>query len=123
MWLWSPDAPAMDLRPYHDGMGIDTHAKQIEGLEITYEDWEKGFDTPHGIARTNEMMLFVLPATPARQKLVNIAKIVQEPPLLACTPEHIHSAGVFGSWSLPDRSTPNSRPGNSSALAKPRSIR
>ncbi len=27
-------------------------------------------------------------------------------PLLACSPEYIHSTGVFGVWSLPDRSTP-----------------
>jgi hypothetical protein len=29
-----------------------------------------------------------------------------ELPLLACTPEYLHATGVFGVWSLPDRSTP-----------------
>lgn len=106
LWLWSPDAPPMDLRPYHDGMGMDTYPKQIEGLEITYEDWEAGFDTPHGIARTSEMTLFVLPATPTREKTVDIAAAIAQPPMLACSPQQIHAAGVFGSWSLPDRSTP-----------------
>ena len=48
MWMWSPDAPAMDLRFYHDGMGQDTHEKQYDGgLEITYEDYEPGFGSAH----------------------------------------------------------------------------
>jgi hypothetical protein len=32
-------------------------------------------------------------------------KAAHEPPLLMASPEHMHSAGVFGIWSLPDRST------------------
>lgn len=48
LWLWAPQAGPMDLRPYHDGMGQDTYAKQVEGLEITYEDHEPGFDRPEG---------------------------------------------------------------------------
>ena len=39
----------MDLRFYHDGMGMDSHPEEIEGLNITYEDYEKGFGTPHGV--------------------------------------------------------------------------
>jgi hypothetical protein len=105
MWLWSPDAPAMDLRFYHDGMGMDTHAKQLEGLEITYEDYEPGFTTATGIARTSEMVLWALPATPPRQQLVNLSSTLTDPPLLACAAQHYHAAGVFGTWSLPDRST------------------
>ena len=33
LWLWSPEAAPMDLRFYHDGMGQDTYAEQLEGLE------------------------------------------------------------------------------------------
>ena len=107
MWLWSPGAPAMDLRFYHDGMGMDTYPEQIEGLEITYEDYEPGFDTPHGIARTSEMFLWALPATPARQQLVQFARAVQQPPQLVARPEDYLRAGVFGAlWTLPDSSTP-----------------
>jgi hypothetical protein len=109
MWLWSPEAPAMDLRFYHDGLGMDSYEKQTHGgLEITYEDYEPGYGTPHGIARTNEMMLWALAATPAREELVKMADAVAVPPLLACTPEHLHFTQVFGGaiWSLPDRSTP-----------------
>jgi hypothetical protein len=105
MWLYSPEAPAMDLRFYHDGLGLDTHAKQLEALEITYEDYEPGFGTPHGIARTSEMRLWALPATPSREVLVQMKNAVQAPPLLVCAPERYHAAGVFGPWSLPDRSS------------------
>jgi len=54
VWMWSPDAPAMDLRFYHDGMGMDMHAEELQGLEITYEDYEKGFPSTksRGPART-----------------------------------------------------------------------
>ncbi|HYO09292.1 MAG TPA: twin-arginine translocation signal domain-containing protein [Tepidisphaeraceae bacterium] len=111
MWLWSPDAPAMDLRFYHDGMGMDTHPKQIEGLEITYEDYEPGFGTATGIARTSEMLVQVLPATPERQHLVDLAKIIQAPPQLAASPQHMHATQVLGvpMWGLPDRSSPASK--------------
>jgi hypothetical protein len=106
LWLWSPDAPAMDIRFYHDGMGMETHRDELDGLEITYEDYEKDFGTPHGKGRTSELMLWVLEATPSREKTVAMARAVQAPPLLAAAPEHIHAAGVFGPWSLPDRTHP-----------------
>jgi hypothetical protein len=105
MWLWSPEAPPMDLRPYHDGMGEDTYAKQLDALEITYEDYEPGFNTPHGIARTSELMLWALAATPARERLVELAEAVRAPGMVVCRPEYYHSIGLFGAcWGLPDRS-------------------
>lgn len=106
LWLWSPDAPAMDIRFYHDGMGMETHREELEGLEITYEDYEEGFGTPHGKARTTELMLWALPATPSREATAAMADTVRTPPLLAAAPEHMHAAGVFGPWSLPDHSHP-----------------
>ena len=45
-WLFSPEAQPMDLRFYHDGLGQDTYEEQLEGLEITYEDYEPGFGNP-----------------------------------------------------------------------------
>ena len=106
-WLWSPEAAPMDLRFYHGGMGMSTHPQQLEGLEITYEDYEPGFATANGVARTSELMLWPVAATPGREKLVEMARAVQAPPLLACAPEHYHRAGVFGAlWTLPDRSVP-----------------
>lgn len=107
LWLWAPDASPMDLRFYHDGMGQDTHREQLEGLEITYEDYEPGFGTPHGIARTSEMMLWALPGTPSRETFAQLAATVRQPPVLVCRPEHYHAAGVFGGiWAPVDRSTP-----------------
>lgn len=105
-WLWSPSAPAMDLRPYHDGLGQDGYADQLDALEITYEDWEEGYNTPRGIARTHELTVFAFPATPDQEVLSRLAQTVQDPPLLQATPQALHRAGVFGDWSLPDRSTP-----------------
>jgi PcRGLX-like protein C-terminal alpha/alpha toroid domain/PcRGLX-like protein central beta sandwich domain/PcRGLX-like N-terminal RIFT barrel domain len=107
MWLWSPQAKAMDLRFYHDGMGMNTYPKQIDGLEITYEDYEPGFGTPIGIARTTELNLWITAATPENQQLVDFAKDVMTPPILAASPQSLHRAQAFGPiWSLPDRSTP-----------------
>jgi hypothetical protein len=107
LWVWAPDAAPMDLRFYHDGMGETTYAEQTEGLEITYEDYEPGFEKPYGVARTSELMLWALPATPSRERLLELGGAVNLPPIVACTPPYLHSIGLFGRlWSLPDRSTP-----------------
>lgn len=106
-WLWAPDAAAMDLRGYHDGMGQDTYEKQLEGLDITYEDYEPGFDKPEGVARTSELFLFPVAATPTRERLVEFAEVVRTPPVLVTTPEHLHRCAVFGDlWAPVDRSAP-----------------
>jgi hypothetical protein len=95
-WLWSPDAPEMDMRFY------DT---QGHGLDAAYEDAQPGLSTAHGVARTSELTLFASAAFPARPDTVSMAAAGAQLPLLAATPEYIHSTGVFGAWSLPDRST------------------
>ncbi|BET68321.1 Tat pathway signal sequence domain protein [Opitutales bacterium ASA1] len=107
LWMWSPEAPAMDLRFYHDGLGMDTYPEQLEGLEITYEDYEPGYGTPQGVARTTEIELHALAATPSRPALAAIATAIDRPPLLAARVEDYLHAGVFGRlWSPVDRSTP-----------------
>ncbi|MFG1703354.1 Tat pathway signal sequence domain protein [Nonomuraea sp. M3C6] len=106
VWLWSPSAPAMDLRFYHDGMGQDTFAEQLEGLEITYEDYEPGFGDAHGVARTHELTLRAHDATPSSPDLAAHAAAMNRPGLLAVAPERVLESGVFGVWGLPDRSTP-----------------
>lgn len=105
-WLWSPDAPAMDLRAYRPVGGMDTHEKENEGLAITYEDYEAGWGRPYGIARTSELTLWALPATPSHAALAAMSSSVERTPRLTVSPERIHQAQVFGVWSLPDRSTP-----------------
>lgn len=104
-WLHSPEAEPMDMRFYHDGLGQDDYASQLEGLEITYEDYEPGFGDAHGIARTHELWLRPYEATPATTVFAEHAGMVADAPQLAASPASIHAAGVFGDWSLPDRST------------------
>ena len=96
LWLWAPDAPAMDLRFYHDGMGQDTYEKQLDGLDITYEDYEPGFGTPHGVARTSELEIQAVAVTPTHEALAVMAAGIQDPPLLVCHPVYYQQSGVFG---------------------------
>lgn len=100
VWLWSPEAPAMDLRHY------DTVA---HGLEEVYEDVQEGFSTPHGVARTSELTLFATAAVPTKIDTAEYARLANEPPLLVATPEYLHSVHAFGFWGLQDRSTPLKR--------------
>ncbi|ESQ78603.1 hypothetical protein [Asticcacaulis sp. YBE204] len=105
-WLYSPDAPAMDVRPYRGQDGMDTHPKEIEGLNITYEDYETGWDTANGVARTSELTLWALGATPSHQAFSDMAEQIANPARLTVSPARIKEAGVFGDWGLPDSSTP-----------------
>lgn len=107
-WMWAPGADAMDLRPYHDGLGQDTYAKQYNGgLEITYEDYEPGFNSPEGVARTSELNFWFVGATPARETFAQMAQLLAAPPLLVSTPEWLHAAGVFGhTWTPVNHAAP-----------------
>ncbi len=129
LWLWSPDVPPMDIRFYHDGLGqeefgpmpevmidgIETsvpdhpYQKQTDALQATYEDYEPGFGTPNGVARSTDLMLKVCAATPSREHLAAYAREVSAPPQLVPTPEALLEAKAFGGgtvWNLPNRSTP-----------------
>ncbi len=96
-WLWSPDAPAMDMRHYDD----KGHA-----LSISYEDYEPGFSTPEGVANTSEITLWPLAATPSAETLLARAQVATTPPTLVCTPARYDAAKVFGAWAPPDLSDP-----------------
>jgi hypothetical protein len=107
VWLWSPAAGAMDTRFYHDGLGQDTYPEQLEGLNITYEDYEPGFGTPYGISRTSELTLWALPATPSAERIAALAAQVRTPPQLINPVSHLVAAKVFGGLFAPvDRSHP-----------------
>lgn len=96
-WLWSPDGPQMDMRHYD----VVAH-----GLDASYEDVQPGMSTAHGVSRTSEITLFpTIGKLPTRTAAVAMSRAGSELPLLAASPEYIHSTGVFGVWSLPDRST------------------
>ncbi|MGR3933164.1 exo-rhamnogalacturonan lyase family protein [Streptomyces sp. BRA346] len=106
LWLWSPEAQPMDLRFYHDGLGQDTYAEQLEGLNITYEDYEPKFGTPYGIARTSELTFWANAATPSADTLVQQAAALRTPPQLVAGPADLARAKVFGGLFSPvDRST------------------
>ena len=105
-WLWSPDAPAMDLRPYRPQLGMDTFEKQNVGLNITYEDYEPGYGRAHGIARTSELRLWALETTPSRPDFAAMTTNLAKPPVLTVSPSRLNLAGVFGAWKPVDRSTP-----------------
>ncbi|MHA6723613.1 exo-rhamnogalacturonan lyase family protein [Sphingomonas sp. RS2018] len=106
-WLWSPQAPPMDLRPYHGTMGMESFDAQNQGLDITYEDYEPGWDQARGIARTSELMLWAFDATPETPRLQSLVRATATPPQLMADPAQLHAAQVFGDWGLPDRSTPH----------------
>jgi hypothetical protein len=96
-WLWAPDGPAMDMRHYD----IRAH-----GLNASYEDVQPGMSIAYGVARTSELTLFPTGGMPTKPQTVAMARTGETTPLLASLPAYIHSTGVFGVWSLPDRSTP-----------------
>jgi hypothetical protein len=87
----------MDMRHYD----IKAH-----GLNATYEDVQAGMSLAYGVARTSELMLYPRGDLPAKDVTVALAQAAQKTPLLVATPEYLHSTGVFGVWSVADRSTP-----------------
>ena len=95
VWFWSPGGPAMDMRHYD----IKGH-----GLDMAYEDWKEGWDSPLGVANTTELTLWACSGVPANADLVKMAKAGAGPSLLVCTPQYYHDQRAFGFWSLPDRS-------------------
>ncbi|SEL39976.1 hypothetical protein SAMN05216359_108177 [Roseateles sp. YR242] len=100
LWLWAPDAPGMDMRSYHDGLGQDSHDQQLKGLDITYEDYEPGFERPYGVARSSELELQFCAATPSAEALVGIARRIQAPPQLVTTPQRYQAGEAFSTlWS------------------------
>ena len=105
-WLWSPSAPAMDMRSYRSAGEMDTHEEQIAGLNITYEDYEAGWDSAQGVARTSELQLWVLGATPSHQAFSDMAEQVANPARLTLSPQRIHQCGVFGDWDPVDGAAP-----------------
>jgi len=100
VWMWSPDAPAMDMRHY------DTRA---HGLEAVYEDVQPGFSTPLGVARTSELTLFPTAGVPSKADTAKLAQAGAQPAVLVCPPSYLHAAQAFGIWGLEDRSTPVKR--------------
>jgi hypothetical protein len=97
-WLWSPEGQFMDMRHY------DT-LEWGHTLRASYEDVQPGFSTPFGIARTSEFTIFATESVPSIETLNALDELSNKPVLLTAKPEYLHSAKVFGLWSLPDTNT------------------
>ena len=97
VWLWSPDASAMDLRRYDE---------VPHGLSVNYEDWKPGWGTAYGVANTHDLTLWAFDQIPSDAQLSAMSRAAAEPPMIVCTPEYYHAQQALGRWSLPDRSTP-----------------
>ncbi|KAH8812258.1 hypothetical protein F5884DRAFT_729060 [Xylogone sp. PMI_703] len=102
VWLYSPLAEPLETSPYHDGLGEDTYQKQLEALDMTYEDYEPGFATANGIGRTNQLFLKPYPSTPSNEDLALFSSLVRRPPRLVPTAEYMHSTDVFHGYWIPD---------------------
>ncbi|KAL4967129.1 polysaccharide lyase family 26 protein [Aspergillus stella-maris] len=110
LWLYSPDAAPLDLRPFHNGLGEDTYEEQLDALEITYEDYEPGFNTPYGIARTSELYLYAFDSTPESSYLATLSNNTNNPPVLLPSASYIHETKALGSyWNLPSTSSTGSK--------------
>ena len=96
MWLWSPEAEAMNLCHY------DTIA---HNLNASYEDVQEGMSTPYGIARTSELTLTAFGKHPGRKDLCEAAQNQATEYHLLPTPEYLYEKRAFGIWSLPKDST------------------
>lgn len=96
MWLWSPEAEAMNLCHY------DTIAHD---LQASYEDVQAGMSTPYGIARTSTLTLMTYDSYPGKEALSQSAQALAANYRLLPTPEYLHQKRAFGIWSLPKDTT------------------
>lgn len=92
MWLWSPEAEAMNLCHY------DTIAHD---LQASYEDVQEGMSTPYGIARTSTLTLMVYDGYPGKDAIALSAQALAADARLLPTPAYLQEKQAFGIWSLP----------------------
>lgn len=101
IWLWSPEAEAMDLRHYD---------KVAHDLNASYEDVQEGMSTPYGIARTHELYIIPKQTYSGKNNIAQTAYNINNISPLICTPEYLHQCQAFGIWSLPDNNNPQTKP-------------
>jgi len=92
LWLWSPEAEAMNLCHY------DTIA---HNLLASYEDVQEGMSTPYGIARTSTLTLKACDGYPGQEATRQSAQLLAADARLLPTPAYLHEKRAFGIWSLP----------------------
>ncbi|MEK4252455.1 exo-rhamnogalacturonan lyase family protein [Paenibacillus sp. FSL W7-1287] len=99
LWLWSPEAAAMDLRHYD----TTTHVRS------SYEGADELRSTPYGIGHTTECQLHLAANTPQQEELEQLARGCEYTPLLVCKEERYVATLVFGRYSLPQYDTERHR--------------
>ncbi|MEC1543810.1 exo-rhamnogalacturonan lyase family protein [Bacillus halotolerans] len=96
VWLWPPDAEAMDFRHYTG----DTH------VVSAYEGFDEMRSDPTGIANTNDISLSCFSQMPSDDVLNALADKWQAPPLLICEPDVYYESKALGVWSVIDTADP-----------------
>jgi hypothetical protein len=96
VWLWPPDAEAMDFRHYTG----NTH------VVSAYEGFDEMRSDPTGIANTNDISLSCFSQMPSDDVLNALADKWQAPPLLICEPDVYYESKALGVWSVIDTADP-----------------
>lgn len=78
------------------------YEKQLDALNVTYEDYEPGFATANGIGRTNQFFLQPYHKTPTGQEFSIFSSLVRRPPRLVPTAQYMHATDVFHGYWSPD---------------------
>ena len=100
VWLWSPEARAMDFRHYAE-RGYN---------QVCYEGYDYKGATPFGIACTSEFAVgFGEGMIPEDGTLLEFAGQLKEPVQYVGSPEYYHKHRAFGYWSLPSFQTETER--------------
>lgn len=93
-WLWSPEAEAMDFR----------HYSERDHMLSGYEGMEEIRSTPVGIANTSRIWIDLFSTPASNEELLALAEENQQPAQIVANPEDYRNTGVFGYFSLPDKS-------------------
>ena len=126
MWLWAPDAPPMDLRFYHDGLGQDTYEKQLEGARhhlrglrarLRHAARRRAHQRTHAVDAAVD-------AERARSARTRADALRRTGSHGRRRPQTLHRspASSAGTFSLPLATTPNTRRSRSSSTACSTSI-
>ena len=95
-WIVSPDGLSRDMR----------HYDKIPHDQTYYEGFPEIGSSAYGIANTNELTIYMYDEVASDEQIMQDADAAGKPAVMLCTPEYYHEVGIFGHWSLPDRSTP-----------------
>lgn len=95
-WIVSPDGISRDMR----------HYDKVAHDQTYYEGFPEIGSSAYGIANTNELTVYMYDEVASDEIIMQHADAVQKPAVLVADPEYYRETGVFGHWSLPDRSTP-----------------